>query len=357
MTASIEKVVIIEIGGSHDECLYTQLIALEKNGVQVTLIVNEEISHRNQHFEEFCSEIIVIDSRRLKDHKRATIKSIWKKIKRINPTKVVLNTAQGKEIKTLCFLAIFSKIEFVGVLHTTRKLEGSFTQKLISLKIKKYLFLSEFLMEKVKSKSKAKLGCFYPIDFYKTSINNEELINKQITIIGGVETRRKDLQGFIWLASQLKDQNLKYVFLGKSDPKSEVMHEFIFDLQRNGLLDKVQFYDSFVSHQLFNEQLQKSMFILPLVHPETPSSEQYFNNQISGAMTVSFGYSTPMLIHEAYQNIEEMNDASFYYNFDNFAEMVEQAMAELDLKRSTMKTSYNAVLEQNKYANFVLNLA
>ena len=107
-------------------------------------------------------------------------------------------------------------------------------------------------------------------------------------------------------------------WLGKSNKNAQEVVNFVNLLKNENLENKVTLFDSFVSQELFDSHLKQTDLILPLVHPDTPSADQYFRNQIAGAMSVSFAYKKPMLIHKAYSHIEEMNTASFYYDFNDF---------------------------------------
>jgi len=94
---------------------------------------------------------------------------------------------------------------------------------------------------------------------------------------------------------------------------------------------------------------------LPLVHPNTPSADQYFRNQISGAMTVSFGYKVPMMIHREYEFIEEMREASFYYEQETFSQDVEKALNIVEVKMAEMRKHlpYSSEEQERRYADFL----
>lgn len=351
---SKKRIVLVEIGGSHDECLLTQLSALKKADYDILLVVNKEIEERNPSFKEYASAIHIYNSHDSKAKNRRELNKAWRMMRAFRPEKVILNTAQGNEIRHLSTRAWFSKIEFVGIIHTTRKFEGSFTQKWINLQVKKYLLLSEFLLNKIKVPRGVKAGYFYPIKFPRvlTSTGSEK---KNVCIIGGVEERRKDLKGFLQMASNLKDKEIQFVFLGKSDTSKSDVRLFMKELKDNGLMNQVKVYKQFVSQEEFNNQLSGAMLILPLVHPNTPSADQYFRNQISGAMSVSFGYKIPMLIHEGYEHINEMKVASFYYNESNFEKVLELAILENKTKRSEMENHdpYQLETQEKRYLEFI----
>lgn len=346
------KIALLELFASHDECLLTQMIALKKQGCEVHLICPPELLERNPHFAEWISEHLLVEMRGSKGDQRREVARIWHWIKSKDIEKVVLNTAQGGMIRSLCWKALFSKIEFIGILHTTRKLEGSFTQKLIHWKVKKYLFLSAYLLSKVKAPKGLKLDYFYPIDF-PVRVSPMAHEGMRLAIIGGVERRRKDLDGFCKML-QTSDEDTHFTFLGYSNPQHEDVLWLKEELQRIGRQKQVTIFERFVDHQAFAEELSTSDWILPLVHPHTPSADQYFKNQISGAMTAAFGYKIPMLIHEAYTHIPEMQPVAAYYTGENFYSILRASNPEKLKEGMTNLETCTPQVQQERFSDFVL---
>jgi len=348
----ISKIALVEVGGSHDECLLTQMHAIHSRGHQVFLITSPEVADRNPAFEKYLHKTIRIDTSEY--NRKELARKVWQTLKENKIDLAVLNTAQGKVIRDLCLKALFHEIEFVGIIHTTRMLTESFTQKIIHWKIKKYLLLSEFLCNSVSPQKGLKLDYFYPIRFPESSTTVEKRL-KSICIIGGVEDRRKDLQGFLSMAEAVKDLPIRFVFLGKSDTSKPEVPAFLKAIEARGLSGIVQTFDHFLDQETFASYIQNSDLILPLVHPDTQSAEQYFKNQISGAMTVSFGYKIPMMIHQSYQHIEEMQCASFYYQQERFSEDLKHALANAARKSAEMQQhlSYTLEEQERRYLDFL----
>ena len=350
------SIVLIEIGGSHDECLLTQMHAIKAKGHEIVLICTENIRTRNPIFKEYVSEFITVELSHGKRLASKEIKRIWEELKSSGVKKVIINTAQGNHVRKLCLYALFNKIEFIGIIHTTLKFKGSFTQRLISLKIKKYLLLSKHLLSTIEPPKGVEIDYFYPIRFPSY---NKKLVKKRpiITIIGGVESRRSDLCWFKRMLPLIKDHDISFVFLGQiitNDPEALSLKEHV---ERHDLIEKVVIFDSFTPQESFDAYLCNTDIILPLIHPGTQSSDQYFKNQISGAMSISFGYKIPMMLHEAYKHITEMNAASFYYNEDSFLDELKTALQHREEKRKTMLSNpdYNVDLQEHRYAKFIFH--
>lgn len=346
------SVAIIELGGSHDECLYTQLVALKKENRDVILITDQEIQNRNPHFEPLVDETLIMDTHLLKKKRFGELRRLLKLLERKGVTQVVLNTAQGEIVRDLCLLALFTSIEFIGIIHTTRKFKGSFTQRIINRKVKKYLLLSEYLLSTIKAPHGVKVGYFYPITL--PEINKTEHAGINITIIGGIEKRRKDLEGFCLLL-KTAPSTVQFIFLGTSHPESTDAIWLRNEIRSMGKEEQVKLYDAFVDQKEFLEVLATTDMILPLVHPNTPSAEQYFRNQISGAMNVSFSYKIPMLLHEFYRFIEEMQEASFYYNLKTGLGDITKQMVDQKVVDMKAHEKYNQEFQEQKYLDFIFD--
>jgi hypothetical protein len=350
-----KTITLIEIGGSHDECLLSQMNAIKASQRTVLLITSREIFERNPHFQEYTDAPFFVNASGKKNERRKTVSKIWKKIKSSNCDKVVLNTAEGNLIRLLCIKALFNKIEFIGIVHDTRKFKNSFTQRIINKKIKKYLMLSEHLVKSIVPKNGLTLDYFYPIRYAVQPHPIETPRKKTIVIIGGVENRRKDLAGFIHMALQVRQKNIQFIFLGKSNLELKEVAEFQSKLKEHQLDETVTTYSEFVPQETFDTIVQNADLILPLVHPNTESAEEYFVRRMSGAMCVSFGYKIPLLLHEAYKGIKEMQTAGCYYTIGSFDADVSNAFEIASEKSNQMKECqfYNAEFQENKYLSFL----
>lgn len=347
-----DRVVLVEVGGSHEECLLTQIRALKAASKEVILVLDEQVAGRSAYLADEADDTRVV----LKDmgSNRMIAYHIYRMLKVLRPEKVVFNTAQGTIVRNLAFKLRFSRIRCYGIIHTVRKFTESFTQKWISKTIRNYLFLSEDLLKKAGEQRHLRMDYFYPLDFPGMQSLETE---KTIVITGGVEERRKDLIGCMSIIKQVKDDGYSFVFLGKSDPDNETVQSFKGELAKNGLTNTVTFFDDFVDHKTFDHYLGSASFILPLVHPNTPSAEQYFTNQISGATNLSYAYKVPLLLHEAYADIEEMQAASIYYSIEEFGSQFKRFVADRDGKVESMKAHepYSAQYQQERYHNFILD--
>lgn len=348
-------VALVEVAGSHDECLLSQLVALKGRDCKVILVCNKRIKERNPQFSKWVDEWILVDffSKAWKDF--MLVRKMMKDIKKVGAKHIIFNTGQGGIVRNAVVLSMFSKLKFFGLIHTTRKFQGSATQKVISWKVKNYLVLSQHLLASIDPPKNVKLDYFYPLRFPSFSeklVKNDVL---QITLIGGVENRRKDLSGFIEMIGEL--ENVHFTFLGRTDPESDEVKHWKEELIARGLINHITLFDGFVSQEKFDAVLQQSDAILPLIHPNTPSADQYFKNQIAGAMTVSFSYKIPMLLHQQYASIQEMETAAIYYDSETFKSALAKLPIEKDVVKQKMmeEQAYQKEFQESRYANFIFN--
>lgn len=323
-------VALVEFGGSHDECLLTQMEALREAGIPIVLVTNRQLFERNPHWHAFCRSACFVEPTGKAIGDVVLMRGVVKFLKQQQVTKVVFNTAQGGHIRNLSFL-MPRTIKAYGIIHTVRKFQGSFTQKRIHSMIKRYAVLSDDLLQHISPPNGVHVGSFYPIAFP----HFEQTITKPdgeiwLTITGGVENRRKDLSSVVELLRSTPD-HVRLIFLGKTDMQKEEVIRFLNELEQHQMRERVVLFESFVDHATFDHYLQLTDFLMPLIHPGTPSADEYINHQISGAFTLAFGYRIPLLIHRAYNTEADLQLSAHFYTPETFSSDLEAALQEHDL--------------------------
>lgn len=350
------KIALAEIGGSHDECLLSQMKSLKARGAHLTLVCTQELKDRNPYFDRYIDEYFIVSFPKTARGDFNLMRKINRYFAEHNIQKVILNTAQGGHIRNLC-LTSQRQTEFVGIIHTVRKFQGSFTQKIIHRKIKKYLVLSDFLLEKIVPPRGIRVESFYPLEYpqFGTVIDKPE-DETWITIAGGVENRRKDLEGCREMIRRIGDRRVKFIFLGKSDDSKPEVADFKASLEKGNLLQHAVFFDHFLSPELFDAYIRQTDFLCPLIHPGTQSAEQYISNQISGAFNLAYGYRIPLLTHVHYTYIEDLQLASFFYTPDRFSDALSDGEKNREQKVREISSvgKWNPEYQLEKFAEFVL---
>ena len=74
-------IALIEIGGSHDECLLSQMHAIKSTGRKLLLITFMEILERNPEFNNYIDDMLFVDMSGSKRERGKEVGKIWKKIK------------------------------------------------------------------------------------------------------------------------------------------------------------------------------------------------------------------------------------------------------------------------------------
>lgn len=126
---------------------------------------------------------------------------------------------------------------------------------------------------------------------------------------------------------QQTPEYVRFIFLGKTDESRDDVKTFISRLKAGDLIHRVVLFNEFISNEDFHAQMVHTDFLLPLIHPGTPSAGEYISNQISGSFNLSYGYRIPLLIHGAYSEERDLQIAAFFYQPEQFGKTVEQAIA------------------------------
>jgi hypothetical protein len=236
-----------------------------------------------------------------------------------------------------------------------RKFQGSFTQKVIHRKVKKYVVLSDDLLERVYPPAGISVGSFYPVSFPRfDQMPDKQRGELRITVTGGVENRRKDLASVIDFIQQTPE-TVQFVFLGKTDRDHVDAQAFLQRVESLGLENRVRYFTDFVPHETFDTVLRGTDFLLPLIHPGTPSASEYISNQISGAFTIAYGYTIPLLIHEQYSTEDDLRISAHFYTEETFAEELKEAVArhaELQA-RIAAEEKWTAAFQYRNYLRFL----
>ncbi len=318
----MKHVLLIELANSHDECMYSQVLFLIKGRHKVSMILSSHAFENTKSFHHLCEHV---EKRTLEN----TFSGHQKQIKEIKSLSnkwgvdtLVFNTAQGSFVRDFCIFSPFFSKKVAGILHSIKKLDSSFTQKFISLKIRNYFLLSDILWNKVDKDKRKHVEVFYPLFFdYSKSLTPFEKETFNIVLSGGVESRRKDLDGLLELFKKNEiPEHWKIIFAGKSDPESEIFLKLDRFVKEHDLTEQFSFYHDFIPTETFFEIISTAHVILPLIHPNTPSHDEYMKRQISGAFNLAYGFRIPLMIHEEFSNYEEFVVSAFFYSLDTLVD-------------------------------------
>ncbi|WP_138956887.1 hypothetical protein [Thermophagus xiamenensis] len=164
------------------------------------------------------------------------------------------------------------------------------------------------------------MSCCYSPTFDKIDLQkpNNEI---WITIPGSVEKKRRDYD-FLLRVAKCPDfpDFIRFVLLGNSSrfegPK------FIEEIRKNNLGDKFIWFEEFVPEKVFFNYMLNSDYLLPLIHPTTPSVKDYLKYKASGTFIQSVSYSIPMICHEVFNEPYFNFPSLFYLSEKDFLDIV-----------------------------------
>jgi len=353
-----KNVALIQICGSHDECLYSQYRFLNEEGFDVHLIISENLISRIEHYDDNLNVLSLEFNNKLSND-IAKLYKIRKYLINNNIDSDIIHTASNEIISKLVYF-IPQKIKIFGIIHSLKKLTTSFSQTLINIKIKNYFVINDYLHKYAPNLKNTKFSSFYPIYFKRSRIEIEkDGRDFWVAIPGSIEFIRRDYLGLIHnLEHREIPKNLKFLFLSNSKSKYSDA-EKIKDLIKNKPYnDNFIFFDEFIMPEKLAAYLKKSDLILPLLNPGVANYKDYLNNQISGTFNLSFGFSVPMILHPDFIIIDDFKISSFFcgdndfvdtiLKFNNDREILQQKSSEI---KSYKKFNFN--LQQAKYLDFI----
>lgn len=352
-------VALVELGNSHDECLFSQYYFLKEADYKIHLIINEIPFRRIKGIIDGESFFVI-------PQKKNWLSS-WINLMRVNNylirrdiKTIIINTAQGNQVRNLTLL-LSKKINITGIMHNADKLNKSFTQKIISRKVKKYLVLNDFVLREIqKSDIRMNLQSFYPI-FYPQTIKKNGITKKgtdfRVCIPGNVEFKRRDYKGLIDELSINKiNDNIKFIILGnasKNDGKLLISEIISRKLEKHFI-----FFKSFVPNYQFFKTIQTSDLIMPLVHPDKPNFKYYNRFKISGTYNLAFGFKIPMFVPRLFSLLDDFKEYALFYDSDemcaklnSFADKPQLIIEKKNKLEQSQKFSFG--FQKKRYVDFV----
>jgi len=314
------NVLLLEIGGSHIECMYSYLHLLKKKNHQVHLACNQKLVALFPEQDQLDGLLMLNNKFSFSEQIKAFFQ-IRNYIQKNNITHLVINTCELKIIRNL-FLFIPKKVNCTGLVHNAKKLEKSVTfTKLLSIKMKKYLVLGDFLLKNIQPFHQFQVQSFYPIYFPKATNSNVQKPDGAywICIPGGASHERRDYLLLIEALSKIAlPIQIKFIFLGKyylNDIVSKSTTES--DWWKNHIIT----FNEEVPYDIFHQYIQLSDFILPLIKMQNDT--MYGLARISGSFNLGLGYKKPFLLPENYQaNTDLLPYALYYKNTDQLLDLI-----------------------------------
>jgi len=350
------RVAILEAGGSHDEILSSQFEFLRSRNPEIFLII------RHKHLERInipqYVKILELKEDENILHRINNFLKIRKFLKNKNIKYLIINTAQGAFIRDLC-LFLPSGVNVTGISHNPQKIRRSFTQKIISRRIRKYFVLSDPIKENTtRIDSKLLIESFYPVFFEKP--DPEAIKSKErfiIAIPGAVDLNRRDYQSLLdELNSKKIPENLQFIFLGrcKSIEARAIRDKFLSVCSADNCI----FYNEFIPVDDFLAAISKADLILPLLTTKLNNFDLYRDFKVTGGVNLAYGFRIPLLMHRDLENNSDFSETAFFYEENKLLEsivklstspgLIEEKRRVLD---KTLRFSFD--YQKQKYLDFI----
>ncbi len=348
------KIALFEISTSHEECIYSQVKFLTDSGHSVSLVLNKALENQIKTYANLCEHIHFIDPIKVGAFKK--LQQQWKLAHILRAHEVVVfNTASSsKTVRNLVLLLKPFKVTCIGILHNGRKLNSSFTQRIISLKIKKYLVLSDQIAKEVKQKRGFQVDSFYPIffpDFAKVDLQKKSGI--WIGIPGRIDWKRRDYTLLIDAMKAIPDlTNIKFLLLGRLDDKSSEGQKLWHLIQINNLEDHFIVFDGFIANEDFHTYLKCCDYIMPLLS----KNENYLRYKISGSFNLAYAYKKPLICNGYFKTLPDLQENGYFFDANRLPTLISNIHRNvLSNKNTYTSTKWAYTYQKNKYVNFVTN--
>ncbi len=345
------KVALIEVSTSHEECLFTQVKFLTDGGHTVDVILHSALQSQISGYQDLCNHCHFFEpvpSGFLK--KVRQLRVLTKLLKSYDL--LIFNTASSsKLVRNLALSLLGYSVKCVGVLHNAKKLGSSFTQKVISLKIKRYLVLNDAILANAQKTKNIALHSFYPIYFPNVPVIPKKEKEMWIAIPGRIDWERRDYSTLVSALNGLKPNTpLKFLLLGKLDKattEGNRLWQLIFE---NQLEHFFVYFDAFISNDAYHGYLQASDYIMPLL----TTSEDYLNHKISGSFNLAFAYQKTLLCKSFFEPLQDLKENSLFYKENGLTQLLDQISNEtLPEKATYAQDKWDYAYQKEAYLQFI----
>jgi len=346
------KTAIVEIRESHEECIYSQLRFLKDAGHEVSLILHPVLAPQISDYAHLADDIRYFDFDSCGFFQNMALqRRLFQTLGTFDL--LVLNTAHSFAVmRNLTVLLRWSRTECIGVLHDTNKLVGSFTQNIISKKVRKYFVLNDALLPSNKIAGDIKVQSFYPIffpEYPSVPINKHETI--WIGIPGRVDYTRRDYDLLIDALAKITDlRRVTFLILGKVDRKQAEGGRLYGSIEKSGQLARFKLFSSFIANAYFHAYLGACDYVMPLLRPD----EAYFKHKISGTFNLAFAHKKTLLCQSFLKDIPDLKTNARFFDPESLPQLIKAIDAgNFEFPDSYSNPKWQYSFQQKRYIDFV----
>ena len=321
----ITGVALIELSGSHDEVIYSQVEFLRFLGIPFRLVCTPKLADRLRQLGINEGVIWFDEEASLLTFFRQCRQTITK-LRADLVSHVVFNTASNTEIRNMLLFG-FRSFNCTGILHYGPKLQESFTQKQISFFIKKYLVPARFIVDNmVPFPKNIRVIPFYPTIYPKFNLKVNSISyndNIRLVVPGQVEQKRRDYEYIIELfKQQLIPDHVSIILAGQAMHRWGCGKDIIAAVPEAIERGQLKLFDQALDWPEFMQLAESADLIWPLAHPGKGSFPQYSKWQISGAYNLAYALGKPLLMHDYFERYDEFKAHSIFYSLENFPQVL-----------------------------------
>ena len=303
---------LVELSTSHLVCLQSQILFLKQAGAPVDLFLSSRARGRSA-FLNGADRIHFLDVDNGIGGRWRVARALRRAFLDLGVEAAVFNTAEGNHVRDFCLIAP-PGIRYAGLLHHTNKLGRSFTQRVISRRIRRYYVLMDYLLDSLPEPGRLTFAGMSPV-FHagppagRTATPAAGLL---VCIPGELEFRRRDYRG---LAAALRASppgpGLRFVLLGSARTSDGRAILEMFDQTGHG--DHIRSFPDYVDQETFTAVLAESDLILPLTHPGIGLYDDYRYTQVSGSFLEALAYRCPMALDRSWSTVRGFQEISLFY--------------------------------------------
>jgi hypothetical protein len=305
---------LVEFSTSHLICLQSQIRFLTEAGATVELILATQARERAM-FLTGAHRTHYLDVQYGLKGRWRTVIALRRALGELGVDAVVFNTAEGNHVRDFSLIAPGGLL-YAGFLHHTNKMRRSFTQRLISRRLRRYFVLMDYLLDGLPDSTGCRFAAVSPI-FHASDNPPEETAKPPgefwICIPGEVEFRRRDYQGLAEAVRKtVPDPRIRFILLGSAQTQDSAAFEGL--LGRSDRRSQFVVFPDYVSQEVFAGYLARCDLILPLTHPGIGLYTDYRHHQVSGSFLEALAYSVPMLLDRSWTGVREFEEISLFYD-------------------------------------------
>lgn len=317
-----DKVLLVELSGIHYEVVYSHIKCLKEAGYEVIFVCYEDIEERPELYSA-ADRAVLLSEPSIRWAKPFQLLRVFCLLQEEDCRNLVLATADSGiwliRVLLLTLSALPLKLNVVRCIHNFRPLKEKFLENNILNKVfKKVLVLNKYIVENNKDimdRENLLVESFLPIFFPKEGGKKLTKGDEEtwICIPGKVNTDRRDYDELI---KQMRvkniDERLKFILLGGDDGDLKDIKKKI---RKNGVSERfVTFGSEFIPQKLMSSYIEKSDFIMPLIHPSKEKYKKYIEYKVSGAFNLAFGFEKPLVCVDDYEGFRDFDSFSIFYS-------------------------------------------